>query len=73
MVLHNDVFTAQSVRNVSHIFGVKVPSEKKCLQLKMKRNVLDTPVFREPGHAVDGYCTSPTQPLRSSTWLRYLR
>ncbi len=39
----------------------------------MKRNVLDTPVFREPGHAVDGYCTSPTQPLRSSTWLRYLR
>ncbi len=73
MALHDDVFAAESVRNVSHIFGAKVPSGKNCLQLKMKRNVLDIPVFREPGRAVGGYRTSPTQPLRSATWLRYLR
>ncbi len=38
----------------------------------MKRNVLNIPVFCEPERAVGGYHTSPTQPLRSATWLRYL-
>lgn len=63
MALYNDVFVAESVRNISHIFGGKVPSGKRSLQLKMKREVLDIPVFREPGRTVDGYHTSPMQPL----------
>lgn len=73
MALYDDVFAAESLRDVSNIFRAKIPSGKKCLQLKMKRNALDIPVFREPGRAGDGYRTSPTKPLRSSTWLRYLR
>ena len=73
MALYDNVFVAESVRNISHIFGAKVPSGKRSLQLKMKRKVLDIPVFREPGRTADGYRTSPTQPLRSGTWLRYLR
>ncbi|KAI4285570.1 MAG: hypothetical protein L6R38_000537 [Xanthoria sp. 2 TBL-2021] len=73
MALYNDVFAAELLRNVSNIFRAKVPSGKKCLQLKTKRRVLDTPVFREPGRAEDGYRTSPTEPLRSGTSLRYLR
>ena len=67
------MFAVESLKNVSNIFGAEIPSGKKCLQLKTKRKVLDTPVFREPGRAKDGYRTSPTQPLRSGTWLRYLR
>ena len=73
MALFDDVFAAESLKNVSNIFRAKIPSGKKCLQLKMKRNVLDTPIFREPGRAADGFRTSPTNPLRSGTWLRYLR
>ncbi|KAL8855462.1 MAG: hypothetical protein Q9178_007895 [Gyalolechia marmorata] len=73
MALYDDVFAAESLRNVSNIFRAKVPSGKKCLQLKTKRRVPDTPVFREPERAEDGYRTSPTEPLRSGTWLRYLR
>ena len=73
MALYDDVFAAESLRNVSNIFQAKIPARKKCLQLKTKRKVLDTPVFREPGRAVDGYRTSTTEPLRSGTWLRYLR
>lgn len=34
---------------------------------------LNTPVFREPGRAMDEHRTSPIKPLKSSTWLRYLR
>ena len=73
MALYDDVFAAEPLRNVNNIFRAEVPAGKKCLQLKMKRAVLDTPVFREPGRAVDGHRTSPTKPLRSGTWLRYLR
>lgn len=73
MALYDDVFAAEPLKDVSNIFRAKVPAGKKCLQLKMKRTVLDTPIFREPGRAVDGHRTSLTKPLRSSTWLRYLR
>lgn len=73
MVLYDEVFAAESLRNDSHIFGAKIPSGKRCRQLKTKRTVLDTPVFREPGRAEDWYRTSLTEPLRSGTWLRYLR
>ena len=63
----------QSLHNVSNIFRAEIPSGKKCLQLKIKRSKLDIPVFRAPGRAADGFRTSPTEPLRSSTWLRYLQ
>ena len=58
------------VRNISQ---ARIPQGKRCLVLKMKRQALDTPVFRAPGHIVDGYRTSRKKPLRSSTWLRYLK
>lgn len=73
MALYDEVFAAEPLKDVSNIFRAKVPAGKKCLQLKMKRTVLDTPVFREPGRAVDGHRTSPKKPLKWSTWLRYLR
>ena len=72
LALYDDVFAAESLRDVSNIFRAQVPRGKKCLQLKIKRSALDVPVFRAPGGAVDGFRTSPTEPLRSSTWLRYL-
>ncbi len=72
MALHNDIFVAKSVRNVSHIFSVKVPSEKKCLQLKMKHNILNIPIFHEPERAVSEYHTLSMQSLWSATWLHYL-
>lgn len=72
LALYDDVFAAESLWNVSNIFRAKIPLAKKCLQLKMKRSALDIPVFREPGRAVNGFRTSSTKALRSSTWLRYL-
>lgn len=67
------MFAAESLRDVSNIFRARIPSGKKSLQLKIKRSALDIPVFRTPGRAADGFRTSPTEPLRSSTWLRYLQ
>jgi len=73
MALHDDVFVAESTRDVSYIFRVKPPSVKKSLTLKIKADALDQPVFREPERVADEYRTSKTKPLRSSTWLRYLK
>ncbi len=73
MALYDDIFVAESTRDVSYIFRAKPSSAKKSLTLKIKAGALDQPVFREPERAVDEYRTSKTKPLRSSTWLRYLK
>ncbi len=73
MTLHDDVFVAESTRDVSYIFRAKPSSAKKSLTLKIKADALDQPVFREPERAADKYRTSKTKSLRSSTWLRYLK
>lgn len=72
LALYDNVFAAGLLRNISNIFRAKIPPGKKSLQLKIKGSALDIPVFRIPGCAADGFRTSPTEPLRSSTWLRYL-
>jgi len=73
MALHDDVFVAESTRDVSYIFRAKPSAAKKSLTLKIKADALNQPVFREPERAADEYRTSKTKPLRSSTWLRYLK
>ncbi|KAL2048847.1 hypothetical protein ABVK25_010905 [Lepraria finkii] len=72
LALYNNIFAAGSLQNISNIFRAKIPPGKKSLQLKIKSSPLDIPVFRIPGCAADGFRTSPTEPLHSSTWLRYL-
>ena len=55
------------------MFWVKIPPGKKSLTLKWKRRALDRPVFREPLRGVGESGTSSTEPLRASTWIRYLK
>ncbi len=70
LTLKDDVFAAKSLRDVCNIFQAQIPSGRKSLQLKIKASALDIP---EPGRAADGFRLSPTKPLRSGTWLRYLQ
>ncbi len=73
MALHDNIFVAQSLSNVTNIFEAEIPEDKLCLQLKIQRKALDQPVFREPDTSSCGYGTATTKPLRVSTWLRYLQ
>lgn len=50
-----------------------MPPGKRSLTLKWKRDVLDLPVFREPLRGVGQCGTSSKEPLRASTWIRYLK
>ena len=67
MTLHDDVFVAESTRDVSYIFRAKSSSVKKSLTLKIKVDALNQSIFREPERVADEYRTSKTKPLRSST------
>lgn len=67
MAIYADVFKSESMKDVRNIFIAKPAPGKKSIELKMKRDALDKPVFRAPGRAADEYRTSPTEPLRAST------
>ena len=73
LAVDDDAFEAESAKDVQNMFWVKIPPGKKSLTLKWKRCVLDRPVFREPLRGVGESGTSPTEPLRASTWIRYLK
>lgn len=73
LAVDDDAFKAESAKDVQNMFWVKMPPGKKSLTLKWKPRVLDRPVFREPLRGVGEAGTSPTKPLRASTWIRYLR
>ena len=73
LALHDDAFEAHSARFVKNIFWAKIPPGQRCLPLKWKRKVLDLPVFRQPVRSPEGAGTSPTEPLRAGTWIRYLK
>ena len=73
MACHDDAFDAQSMRDISQIYRIQIPSHKKSMTLKWKSEKLDLPLFRQPIRSLNGYRTSPTEPLRAATWNRYLR
>jgi hypothetical protein len=43
------------------------------MHLKIRRDKLDLPVFREPEKTANGYHTSEKKPMKALTWARYLK
>jgi len=73
MALHDDIFVSPKIKyDIRSIFDTQVPTWKKCLVMKITKEALDKPVFRQPGKADAGYLTSPTVPLSASTWRGHL-
>ena len=69
MAFYDGVFKGPVAKDLNHIFEVNVP--KNSLRLPMNEERLDKPVFRQPER--DTKRTSLTEPLKASTWLRYLK
>lgn len=46
---------------------------RKGIHLKIKKEKLDIPIFREPEHTPESYRTSDNQPLKSRTWGRNIK
>ncbi|KAI9850843.1 MAG: hypothetical protein M1830_006950 [Pleopsidium flavum] len=73
LAVYDDVLVSPELRTVDNVFGTIVPLRKNSLQLKIKREVFDLPVFREPSRIVGRKGIRQFTALRSSTWLRYLQ
>ncbi|OJZ88793.1 hypothetical protein ASPFODRAFT_205890 [Aspergillus luchuensis CBS 106.47] len=55
------------------IYTVPIPAHRRGNQMKIKRDKLDIPIFREPERTAEGYRTSDSQPLKSRAWSRILK
>jgi Protein of unknown function (DUF3435) len=66
-------FFAAQFRGVKDIYQAIIPSHKAGMQLKIRKDKLDLPIFRQPERSVNGYRTSAKTPLKASTWSRYLK
>ena len=73
LTIYDDAFETKSAKDVQNRFWVKMPPSKPSLILKWKRRVLDLPVFREPLRGAGECGTLPTDPLRASRWIGYLK
>ena len=74
LALHDRAFEVNSLTsNIANIFQCEIPSHKTSVALRWRKEVMDTPIFREPIRSAGLRGTSDLQPLKSSTWLRYLK
>lgn len=64
MAMHDDVFVA-NIEDIEQIYSAEIPYHRRGLQLKIKREKLDLPIFREPEHSDKGYPTSDVDPLEA--------
>ncbi|GLA33112.1 hypothetical protein AnigIFM63326_002391 [Aspergillus niger] len=72
LALHDGIFAAD-IRGVEDIYTKKIPSHRKGMQLKIKREWLDVPIFREPERTDEGHRTSSQIPMKADTSGRYLK
>ncbi|KAK6810583.1 hypothetical protein RU639_013666 [Aspergillus parasiticus] len=69
---HDGIF-APEIRDIEDIYTLQIPSHRRGLHLKVKREWLDKPIFREPERTPEGYRTSDSIPLKAQTWNRNLK
>jgi hypothetical protein len=72
LALHDDIF-APDIRDVERIYTKKIPPHRRGMKLKIKREWLDIPIFREPERTDEGYRTSSEIPMKAATSGRYLK
>lgn len=72
LALHDGIF-APDIQDVEDIYTKKIPPHRRGMQLKIKREWLDVPIFREPERTDEGYRTSSKIPMKAATEARYLK
>ncbi|KAL6229872.1 hypothetical protein BDW75DRAFT_249195 [Aspergillus navahoensis] len=70
--IDDDIFEC-TIKDVADIYTAPIPPHRRGIQMKIKRDKLDIPIFREPRDTDEGYCTSKEVPLKARTWARYIK
>ncbi|KAF7118711.1 hypothetical protein CNMCM5793_008331 [Aspergillus hiratsukae] len=69
----DDGIFAANFKDVEDIYTYPIPSHRRGMHLKIKREWLDVPIFREPERTDEGYRTSSKTPMKAATSGRYLK
>ena len=74
LAFHDKAFEVDSITtSVANIFRCEIPNHKNSISLRWRDDVLNKPIFRQPMRSFGVCGTSDSEPLRSGTWLRYLK
>lgn len=57
LAIDDNIFVA-TIEDVADIYTVPIPSHRRGIQMKVKKEMLDIPIFREPKRTSEGYGTS---------------
>ncbi|KAG5296486.1 hypothetical protein I7I50_09670 [Histoplasma capsulatum G186AR] len=72
MAINDEIF-APEFEKLEDIYWYPIPLHLGGMNLKIKAEMLDVPVFRQPERTGSGYRTSERTPLKGSTWSGYLK
>jgi hypothetical protein len=77
MAMHDDIFDTDIFntdnKNIERIYQADIPYYKRGMQLKIKRDKLNMPIFREPERSANGYQISDNKSLKARTWSRNVK
>jgi hypothetical protein len=66
MAMHDHIFIAD-IENIERIYRIEIPYYKRGMQLKIKKNKLNLPIFRESERSKKGYRISKNKFLQFRT------
>ena len=76
IAIHDNAFRSEKIQSVRDIFRIRVKQPRHSLELKWKKSILRTPIFRQAVSSVDGTRTSlpgDAKALRYYTYIYYLQ
>ncbi|KAI9765990.1 MAG: hypothetical protein M1840_006997 [Geoglossum simile] len=73
LALADDAFEAENLKTPEEILGVRVALPRNTIQLKWKKSMLDTPIFRRAVRYADGIRTSSDKALPYDSVAKYVK
>jgi hypothetical protein len=66
MAIHDDIFNIDN-KDIERIYRAEILYYKRDMQLKIKKDKLDMPIFREPERSAKGYRILDNKPFKVKT------
>jgi hypothetical protein len=71
-IFNIDIFNADN-KDIERIYRAEIPYYKRGMQLKIKRDKLNMPIFRESKRSAKGYRTLDDKLFKVRTWSRNVK
>ncbi|KAH6666137.1 hypothetical protein B0J14DRAFT_643409 [Halenospora varia] len=72
IAIHDNAFRSEKIQSVRDIFRLRVKQPRYSLELKWKKSILKTPIFRQAVLSVDGTRTSSPEDAKALWYYTYI-